>query len=78
MVGSLEIQVGGNVLFVVEVVERLIIEVFNWECILEYYCVELVLFYQFCVEEYDVNQFWFEVQFYNLEDEYKQGLGVFG
>jgi hypothetical protein len=78
MAGSLEIQVGGNVLPAAEAAERLITEALNWERILEYHRVESVPFYQFCAEEYDANQLWSEVQFYNLEDEYKQGLGVFG
>lgn len=76
--GSLEIQVGGNVLSETEAVERLITEADNWQSILEYHRVESVPFYQFCAEEYDADQLWAEVLFYDLQDEYKQGLGVFG
>ncbi|MEQ8704663.1 MAG: PKD domain-containing protein [Phaeodactylibacter sp.] len=76
--GSLEIQVGGNILPPGEAEERLITEAMNWEEILNYHQVESVPFYQFCAETYDPDQLWSEVQFYNLESEYRQGLGVFG
>jgi hypothetical protein len=76
--GTLEIQVGGQVLSETEAVKRLTTEADNWDRILNYHAVESVPFYQFCAKEYDADQLWAEAQFYNLDDEYRQGLGVFG
>ncbi|MCR9099464.1 MAG: PKD domain-containing protein [bacterium] len=76
--GTLEIQVGGEVLSEMEAVKRLTTEADNWDRILNYHAVESVPFYQFCAKEYDADQLWEEAQFYNLDDEYRQGLGVFG
>lgn len=76
--GTLEIQVGGEILSETEAVKRLTTEAINWERILNYHAVESVPFYQFCAKDYDADQLWAEAQFYNLDDEYRQGLGVFG
>lgn len=76
--GSLEIQVGGQPLTPEQAIRRFETEGQNWQYILDFHQRESVPYYQLCAEKLDANTLWGEVLFYDKDEEYKRGIGVFG